>query len=72
VSGLVGGDRQWAEDIARETLVNCREIQEETAVGLLTAGDFDEPTGQHIATCAACAAEQASLRQVCSFRDPAR
>jgi hypothetical protein len=52
--------------------VNCREVREEIVVGLLTAADLDEPTGRQIAACPACAAEQASLRQVCSPRGLAR
>jgi hypothetical protein len=52
--------------------VNCREVQEEIAVGLLTGADLDEPTGQYSATCPASAAEQASLRQVLSLRGLAR
>jgi hypothetical protein len=52
--------------------VNCREAPEEIAVGLLTGADLDEPTGQHIATSPACAAEQASLRHVRSLRGLAR
>jgi hypothetical protein len=52
--------------------VNCREVQEEIAVGLLTGADLDEPTGQHIATGPARAAEQAPLRQVRSLRGLAR
>jgi anti-sigma factor RsiW len=52
--------------------VNCREVQEEIAVGLLTGADRDEPTDQHIATCPACAAEEASLRQVRSLRGSPR
>jgi hypothetical protein len=47
--------------------VNYREVQEEIAVGLLTRADLEEPTGLQIATCPVCAAEQASLRQVCSL-----
>jgi hypothetical protein len=43
--------------------VNCGEVQEEIAVGLLTGTDLDEPTRENIATCRAQAAEQASLRQ---------
>ena len=46
--------------------------EEEIAVGLPTGADLDEPTGQHIATCPACAAEQDSLRQVRSLRGLAR
>jgi hypothetical protein len=30
--------------------VNCREVQEEIAVGLLTAADLGEPTVRHIAS----------------------
>jgi hypothetical protein len=36
----------------------------DTTVGLPTDADLDEPTGQHIATCRAYAAEQDSLRRV--------
>lgn len=55
------GDRGRSED-----------TEEEIAVGLPTGADLDEPTGQHIATCPACAAEQASLPQVRSLRGLAR
>jgi hypothetical protein len=48
------------------------QTEAEIAVGLTTGADLDEPTGQHIATCPACAAEQASLRQVRSLRGLAR
>lgn len=48
------------------------QTEEEVAVGLPTGADLDEPTGRHIATCPACAAEQASLPQVRSLRGLAR
>jgi hypothetical protein len=44
------------------------QTEEEIAVGLPTGSDLDEPTGQHIATCLACGAEQASLRHVRSLQ----
>jgi hypothetical protein len=52
--------------------VNCLEVREEMAVGLLTGADVGESTGLPIATCPACAAEQASLRPVRSLRGLAR
>jgi hypothetical protein len=52
--------------------VNCREVQEEIAVGLLTAADLDEPTCRHSASGLACAAQRLSLRQGRSFRGLAR
>lgn len=44
--------------------MNCRVVQEDIATALLTGSEVDRPTQEHIDTCPACAAEQASLRQV--------
>lgn len=51
--------------------MNCREVQEEVAVALLTGGRLDDATAAHVATCPDCAAEQASLRQVVEFMSAA-
>lgn len=42
----------------------CQQVREEIAVGLLTGVELDELVTSHIATCPACAAEQANLRRV--------
>jgi hypothetical protein len=44
--------------------VNCQAVQEDLAAALLTGGPLDDATAQHVSACPACAAEQASLRQV--------
>jgi hypothetical protein len=46
--------------------VSCRQVQEDVAGALLTHGDLDQVASEHAALCPACAAEQASLRQVAS------
>ena len=44
--------------------MNCREVQEEIAVALLTRTGLDPVAAAHVSTCPECAAEQASLRGV--------
>jgi hypothetical protein len=47
--------------------VNCREVQEDIAVALLTRATLGAEASVHVSTCPDCAAEQASLRSVSSI-----
>lgn len=44
--------------------MSCRQIQEDVAVALLERADLEASDVDHVNLCPACAAEQASLRQV--------